>query len=462
MRKPKIVVIGAGSASFGLTNLGAILRTEELHGGTLCLCDLNEEGLEQIYRLAQRINGEWGSGMEIQASTDRKALLPGADFVIISVAIDREICWRQDHEISQNYGLIHYAENGGPGGFFHGARNIALLMPVLKDIEALAPQAIVLNFTNPMTRICTAALRYTKVNMVGICHQIDFGYMMAGRILGKTLGLDINHDYKFRWNHDPDEKNIANAAHERLDILAAGINHFTWFLSIKDKQTGEELLPLFKKLFLAQKDFEPYTRSILEVFGECPTSGDAHFLEYMPYTSNMARKTWQKMDIQMYPLQERADERDVLWEQIARMAAGQESVDFLKHTYSERAEQIMASVVTGSNLYDYAVNLPNTAGYISNMPRDAVVEVPAVMGLHGVKGIAVGELPRVAASFCNKQKDIVDLAVEAAVTGDRGLALQALALDPMIDDLDVAKGILKDSLCAFEKYLPQFFGNPLV
>ena len=168
------------------------------------------------------------------------------------------------------------------------------------------------------------------------------------------------------------------------------------------------------------------------------------------------------MDIQMYPLQERADERDVLWEQIARMAAGQESVDFLKHTYSERAEQIMASVVTGSNLYDYAVNLPNTAGYISNMPRDAVVEVPAVMGLHGVKGIAVGELPRVAASFCNKQKDIVDLAVEAAVTGDRGLALQALALDPMIDDLDVAKGILKDSLCAFEKYLPQFFGNPLV
>ncbi len=462
MKGPKIVVIGAGSASFGLTNLGAILRTKELYGGTLCLCDLNEKGLEQITQLAERINREWGSNMRIMASTNRKDLLADADFVIISVAIDREICWKKDFALSQKYGLIHYAENGGPGGFFHLARNIALLMPVLKDIESMAPQAIVLNFTNPMTRICTAALKYTKVNMVGICHQIDFGYMMAGRILGRTLGLNINHNYVFRWDHNPDEKKIAAAAHERLDILAAGINHFTWFLSIKDKQTGEELLPLFKKLFLAQDRFEPYTRSIIEVFGECPTSGDAHFLEYMPYTSNMARGSWKKMNIQMYPLDERKIERDVLWEKIGRMAQGNEEIDFLKTAYSERAECIMAAVVSGANSYDYAVNLPNTAGYIKNMPRDAVVEVPAVMGLHGVRGIAVGEIPRIAASFCNKQKDVVDIAVEAAVKGDRNLALQALALDPMVDDLDVAKNILQDSLKAFQEYLPQFFGDSLL
>lgn len=462
MRKPKIVVIGAGSASFGLTNLGAILRTSELHRGTLCLCDLNARGLEQIEQLARRINAEWGANMQIEANCDRRKLLPGADFVIISVAIDREKCWREDHAISQKYGIIHYAENGGPGGFFHAARNLALLMPVLKDIEALAPQALVLNFTNPMTRICTAALRYTKLRMVGICHQIDFGYMMAGRILGRTLGLKINHDYRFRWNHDPEEKRIAAAAHERLDILAAGINHFTWFLSIRDKQTGEELLPLFKKLFLAQREFEPYTRAVLEVFGECPTSGDAHFLEYMPYTSNMARKAWQRMDIQMYPLVEREQERDILWDKIARMAEGKEAIDYLKNEYSERAEHIMAAVISGANSYDYAVNLPNTQGYIANLPRDAVVEVPAVFGLHGVQGVAVGELPQIAAAFCQRQKDIVDLAVEAAVKGDRSLALQALALDPMVDDLDVAKGILRDSLTTFEAYLPQFFGASLL
>ncbi len=459
MRKEKILVIGAGSASFGLTNLGAILRTEELHGSELCLCDLNEEGLIQITKLAHRINREWGAGMEIRAGTDRRKLLPGADFVIISVAVDREKCWRKDREIGQKYGLIHYAENGGPGGFFHAARNIALLMPVFRDIEELAPDALVLNFTNPMTRICTAALKYTKLKMAGICHQIDFGYMMAGRILGKDLGLDINHNYHFTWNHDPEEKLIAAAAHGRMDILAAGINHFTWYLSIRDKVTGEELLPLFKRRFLEQNDFEPYTRAVLEVFGECPTSGDAHFLEYMPYTSNRARGGWERYNIQMYPLLEREQERDALWERIGRMAEGEESADVLKQGYSERAELIMAAVLTGSNHYDYAVNIPNTEGYILNMPKDAVVEVPAVMGLHGVKGVAVGSLPPVAAAFCNRQKDIVDLAVAAAVEGNKELALQALALDPMVDDLDMAKGILRDGLMAFKDYLPQFYGG---
>jgi alpha-galactosidase len=321
-RYPKIVVIGAGSASFGLTNLGAIMRTKEFQGATLALCDLNSEGLEQIRRLAERINGEWGAGMTIQASSDRAELLPGADFVVISVAIDREKCWKMDYELGQKYGIMHYAENGGPGGFFHAARNVALLMPVLRDIERLAPGALVLNFTNPMTRICTAAARYTKVNMVGICHQLDFGYMMAGRILGKTLGLDIDHDYLFRWGNTQGEHEISRAAHERLDILAAGINHFTWFLSIEDKETGEELPPLYKKLFLEQTEFEPYTREIISVFDQCPTSGDAHFLEYLPYTSNMQRKTWERMDIQMYPLDGQDENRDRMWKDIADMAAG--------------------------------------------------------------------------------------------------------------------------------------------
>lgn len=456
MKKPKILVIGAGSASFGLINLGAILRTPELHGGTLALCDLNEAALEQITKLAERINSEWGANMKIEASTDRTKLLPGTDFIIVSVAVDREAAWKKDFEISQKYGLIHYAENGGPGALFHTARNINLLMPVLKDVERLAPNALILNFTNPLTRICTAAARYTNVNMVGICHQLDFGYMMAGRVMGKYLGFDIPHDYVFRWDDSPWEKKIAAMAHERLDILAAGINHFTWFLSIKDKKTGEELFPLFKEEFLAQTEFEPYTRKMIEVFGECPTSGDAHFLEYVPYTGNMARDAWQKYDIQMYPLEGQDKVRAQKRQDIAEMASGKKDIEWLRHSYSERAETIMAAITAGANSYDYAVNIPNTEGYIANMAKDAIVEVPAVLGLHGVKGIAVGDLPPIAAAFCNTQKDVVDIAVRAAVEGDKDLALQAIALDPMIDDFDVAKNILIDSLEAFKAYMPQF------
>lgn len=457
MPGPKIVVIGAGSASFGLTNLGAILRTPQLQGGTLALCDLNATGLESICKLARRANAEWGANMDIQSSVDRTELLADADFVIISVAIDREKCWIADYELGKRHGIQHYAENGGPGGFFHAARNTALLMPVFRDIERLAPHALVLNFTNPMTRICTVAARYTQLRMVGICHQIDFGYMMAGRILGKELGLDIDHDYLFRWDNTEPEHRIADIAHQRLNILAAGTNHFTWFLSIRDRLTGEELLPLFKQKFLAQKEFEPYTREMISVFDQCPTSGDAHFLEYVPFTGNPNRGGWDRYDIQMYPLYIQDAKRDRMWADIQDMADGKTGIERLKTSRTERAETIMASIWADENHYDYAVNIPNTAGLIANMPRDAIVEVPAVMNRHGINGLAVGDLPQVPAAFCNRQKDIVDLAVKAIAEGDRAAALQALCLDPMVDDVETARNLLADGLETFQEYLPQFF-----
>jgi alpha-galactosidase len=307
-----------------------------------------------------------------------------------------------------------------------------------------------------MTRICTAAARYSALNVVGICHQIDFGYMMAGRILGKTLGLPVKHDYLFRWDRDPEEHRIAALARERLDIRAAGINHFTWFLSIRDRKTGEELLPLFYKLFLAQKEFEPYTRDIIEIFGCCPVSGDAHLLEYLPYTGNMNRTGWKRYHIQMYPLKAQAARRDTMWQNIYDMAAGKQPLDMLRDVHTERAETMIAALWEGEDHFDYAVNIPNTGRFIANLPNDAIVEVPATLGLQGIQGLSVGDMPRVPAAFCQRQVDIVELAVKAAVEGDRYLALQALAMDPMIDDLDVARGLLDDGLRAFKKYLPQF------
>ena len=456
-KKPKIVVIGAGSASFGLTNLGAIMRTPELHGATLSLCDLNKEGLDLITTLANRINREWDAQMTIESSTDRTQVLSNSDYVILSVAIDREKCWIQDCELGEKYGIKHYGENGGPGGFFHAARNTALILPILKDIEKLAPNSYLLNFTNPMTRICTVAARYTNVKTVGICHQLDFGYIMAARILGEELGLDVKHDYIFTWG---DQKGISRtlreAAYDRFDILAGGINHFTWMLSIKDKQTGDELLPLFKQLFVNQKEFEPYTRKLIETFGECPTSGDAHCLEYIPYTSNMERKTWEKFDIQMYPLIGQEKKRDRIWRKIANMASGKESIDYMRDVHTDRAELIITALWEGQNLYDMAVNIPNTTGYISNIDSDAIVEVPAVIGHHGIKGVAIGDLPAIPAQFCNRQKTIVDLAIKSIVEGDYQLGLQALAIDPMIDDLDIAKAILDDGLELFRPYLSTF------
>lgn len=458
MKRAKIVVIGAGSASFGLTNLGAILRTPELNGSELCLVDVKPKGLQQITRLAERINREWNANFTIKCSTDRRDVLQDADFVIISVAVDREKCWRMDFEIAKKYDIMHYAENGGPGGLMHTSRNVALVMPILRDMERLCPNALALNFTNPVPRICIAAARYTSVKMVGICHQLGFGYFIVGKVLARELGLDAPDDYLFRWDDSSNiHSQIARAAEEKVDIFAAGINHFTWMLSIKDKNNGSDLYPLFRDKYLKGfSDFEPLTREMFDILKVCPVPGDCHMVEYLPYTHNAQRNSWDKYDIQMYPLVRAAKSRDNMWEDIEAMVEGKKSIDHLREVHTERAELIMASILNNKHSYEPAVNVPNH-GYITNLPEEAIVEVPAVVSAAGIHGIGVGQLPGPVAELCRRQITVAEMVVEAAVKGDRELALQALILDPMIDDPEVARNLLGEYLEAEKDYVPQYF-----
>lgn len=457
----KIVVIGAGSASFGLVNLGAILRTPELKGSELCLVDINKEGVEQIAKLAERINREWNSGFTIRSSTDRTELLADADFVVLSVAIDRETCWKMDQDIAKKYGIMHYAENAGPGGMMHASRNIALIMPILRDIERLCPNALVLNFTNPVPRICIAAARYTKVKMVGICHQIEFAYTILGKVLAKDFGFNVPEDYLFRWNQKTWEHygNIVGQARERIDLEAAGINHFTWMLSLKDKQTGKDIYPMFKERYLSgYEEFEPLTREIFDIFELCPVPGDCHMVEYLPYTHNMHTNTWDKYDVQMYPFEDSMSDRNRMWEDIRAMAGGTKSIDYLRNVHTERSELIMAGIVLDKKVYEPAVNIPNK-GFIENLPENAIVEVPATICAEGVLGKKIGKLPEPVAELCRRQIAVAELVVEAAVKGDRKIALQAMALEPMVDDPDIARKMLEEYFEAEKEYLPQFHGK---
>lgn len=451
--KNKIVVIGAGSASFGLVNLSAILRTNGLKGSELCLIDINEVGLNIITNLAHRLNKEWDVGFEIRSSINRLELLKDADFIILSVAIDREISWKNDVEIALKYGIRHYGENGGPGALMHTARNVELILPILKDIEKYAPDALVLNFTNPVPRICYLASKYSKVKMVGICHQINFGYLMAAVILNKEYGFDVPNNYLFKWENDPElAYNLVSKAKEKFDIKAAGLNHFTWIYTMIDKETKQDILPIFKQKFLSNKtDFEVYTRTILEVFGEIVVSGDAHNLEYLPFTHNARRGSWDRYNIQMYPLDKAMNNRNEMWEILENLSKGMGSIDFLKDSNSERAESIIDAIVNNTPIVEMAVNLPNN-GHITNLPNGAIVEVPAIIDASGIQGIAMGSLPDLIAEFCRRETFNVDLCIDAIMTKNKAKFLQVLLMDNMIDDIDVAKSLLDDYLDINKKY----------
>ncbi|UCG00718.1 MAG: hypothetical protein JSW11_13995 [Candidatus Heimdallarchaeota archaeon] len=451
---PNIVIIGAGSASFGLENLGGIMQHEALKGSTLALVDINEGNLELVTALAHCMNEEWNSNMLISSTTDRKKVLPDADFVILSVAVDREKTWIKDHEIGLKHGIWHYAENGGPGSFSHTARGLAFIMPILYDIHDLAPDSWLINFTNPVPRIQYAA-NYANLKCVSYCHQLWHGYSIVGRILAGDLGITEHLDWIYEWTDESSEKQglFTVKAVLEYEILAAGLNHFSWMTDIRRKDTGEDLYPLIKNEVLKlPSNFEPLTQDVFKTFGLLPIPGDCHLCEYLPFT--YTQENWSHYNIALYDFKRAEIKRDQMWKQIREMASGKRSLAYLISNPFDRGEEIITGIYSNANSYEPALNITNN-GTIDNLPNDAVVEVPVILNRKDVSGLRMGPLPEGIAALCQQEISIAKLITKASIEGDREAALQAFVL--MVDDFRLAENLLEDYIQTHKKYLPQFY-----
>jgi len=463
---PKIVIIGAGSAIFGLGALSTMMQSERLRGAHIALCDIDEPGLNTIMALAQKMNRAWDSNVTLTSSTDRRELLPGADFVIVSVQVGpREEVWEMDWKIPLRHGVRQpYAENGGPGSFAHTARNLPLLLAIARDMEELCPDAYYLNLVNPMIRLTAAIHRYTTIKVVGLCHQLLWGYAMAGAILSDRFGIEVPDHFHVHTDADnmPDFIPVARAAVQNLDIKAAGINHFSWVYDIRDKNIGEDLYPELRDKWLNhyRKDFEPLSREIFEIYGLMPTAGDSHLCEYLSVVHDPITKPWEKYDLKLQSWdgnRRRRAERKALAEAIV---AGTVPVDDLRDVWrhamlDEGIPEMVGAVMDNDNHYHPQLNIPNR-GFIPNLPEDVIVEVPGIISGMGFQGLSFPPLPEGIAEMCRRELALSSLVVDAAESGDKQLALQALLLDPMVTDIDTARAILDDFLKEFGEYLPQF------
>lgn len=425
MPETKVVIIGAGSASFGLGMLRDAVNTPELRGSIISLVDTDARALEAVSTLARKMNEESGAGIRIEHATDRTQALPDAQFVVISIAVRRNELWKFDWEVPIKHGVKHtLGENGGPGGLFHSMRNIPIILDICRDIERFCPHALVLNFTNPVPRVCMAIDRYSSVNAVGLCHGI-------GGQLGNLA-------------------RVMSVSHDNLTCKAAGLNHFTWILDLRFEDSGRDAYPdLRRSLHDYAPEFQPLSRKLFETFGFYPSPGDDHIGEYLPYATEYCP---------MHGYDFEAAERYKIetWERIGRMVRGEEPVtDLISRRSGERAFDIIGGILTDSNHSELAVNIRND-GLISNLPQDAIVEVPAVVGSHGIAGVDIGKLPIGIAALCRTQIGVQELVVEAAVTGDRRTALQALLADPVVGSFDAAEKILDELLALEAGYLPQF------
>jgi alpha-galactosidase len=250
---------------------------------------------------------------------------------------------------------------------------------------------------------------------------------------------------------------VCSQAFECIDVKAAGLNHFTWMLDVRDRRTGEDLYPLFAERWGEfDPTFEPLTRRVYDAFGLFPIPGDEHLCEYLPWVSDPMTKPWEKYGLDLYDWDLWGARRGDAHAGIARMADGDEGIDHLRQADSEGALEIVENVSGAGNHYHLAVNLPND-GAIPNLPQGAIVETPGLVSGAGVQAVAVGPLPEPIAELCRREIVVSRLCVDAAVNGDRQAALQCLLLDPVVTDLDVARQILDDYLETYREYLPQFW-----
>ncbi len=437
MPVPRIVVIGAGSAGIGFDTLCDLFAQRDLLvGAVIGLVDTDATALAQVVRLAKRLNLASGAPFVIQASTDRREVLTGANFVLLAAEANRLPLWQLDWQTPRRYGVRHIlGENGGPGGLFHALRTIPLTLAIARDIEALCPDALVIVFSNPLSRVCLALSRYTRLAVVGLCHQIGAGLANVSH----TLGL----------------------AESDIDLQAAGINHFTWILSVRARAGGADLYPAFRaRLATLPPAFEPLSRRLCAAFGLYPANGDDHVGEDVGWA-------W---ETDALAADVTADDEPALFKSQRGLkamthAALQEALQdddalaaLLAHRSDERIVPVITAMLHNRHQVETAVNVVNN-GAIANLPPWMVVEVPGVVSANGVRPIQVGALPEGCAALLQQRSAIASLTVEAAVHGDRQAALQALLLDPVVNRFDVAAAMLTEMLAVHAPYLPTFAGG---
>jgi len=427
----KVSLVGAGSASFGLKTLYDIARSEELHGSTIALIDLNQGKLDIMRKVAERLNKQFDSKLKIESTTKAEEVLDGSDFVIISAEKERMKRWKMDFEIPLKHGIKQViGECGGPGGLTHTLRVVPLILEICRDIEDHCKDAVVLNYSNPEARVTLAINRYTKLKAFGLCP----GIYERLEAFTELFGVQI----------------------EDFEPFAAGLNHFTWLLDLRLKDGTDAYTVLDEKL-KENPDFEPLCRELYQAFHHYPSPSDNHCGEYVSYA-------WEKVPDDIRGMNwitscEKGGEK--IQKTVLSIAKGEYSLESLPPSPGwwwrmiSPAISIISSMTENKRRYEHAVNMPNN-GYIGNLPQSIVVEVPAVIDKSGIHGVGVGSLPKAIANLCNTQGTIQELAVEAAQEGSYDKALQALLIDPVVHNLDATKATLDELLQAHAPLLPRF------
>ncbi|MBN1942431.1 MAG: alpha-galactosidase [Phycisphaerae bacterium] len=438
---PKIAMIGAGSVIFCKTLLNDILATPALAESDIALMDLSEPKLRRMEAFAKRMVKENHLGAKISATLDRREAIRDADYVIIMIQVGGVEAFRWDYEIPLKYGVDQcIGDSLGPGGVFRALRSIPVLADIARDMAELAPEALLLNYANPMGANCHALGRVADVAYIGLCH-------------GVQTTLDLISRY-------------VNVPKDQVDFLCAGINHMAWFLRLRDKRTGEDLYPTLRANMEKPEYYvnEKVRGEVMRQFGYFMTESTGHLSEYLPWFRSSKRAMEQYCDQPDF-----GGASGAYYKYCAALAEKFTKVDYLEHEspkIDHRSVEYCSYILEAAetdNPFRLNGNVRND-GYITNLPTGCCVEVPVFVDKRGLHPVRVGNLPPQLAALNQSNVSVQALATEAALTSDPELAVHAVAMDPLTSaccTLEEVRRMAAEMFEAQKKWLPQFKGKSL-
>jgi alpha-galactosidase len=460
---PKIVLVGAGSAVFTRGLMADLIQARDLGPWEVGLVDVDPAALQTAEGLCRRLVEARGAEIVVRASVERRDLLPGADVVVTTIGVGGRRAWETDVFIPRRYGIYQpVGDTVMPGGISRAMRMIPALVDVARDVAALCPGALYVNYSNPMTANCWAIRQATGVPVVGLCH----GTFHVERQLASFIG----------------------APPEEVTSLYAGLNHLTFIYDLRWR--GRDAWPLARARLAEERghgtdpassgvptglgqrfpemgaprgnDFPAadnrFSWSLFETYGAYPACNDRHVVEFFPERFPEGRYHGKRLGVDVFSFEATIANGDRTYADMRAQALGEQAVDerlFARGPGEhEQLLNILRSIWADTREV-YAANLPNR-GTVAGLPADAILELPCVATGRRLRPLQFADLSAPLVAILARKLAVTRLTVEAALRGDRGLFCEALLADGAVSDPDVAREMGEALLEAQGAYLPQF------
>ena len=428
----KITFIGAGSTIFAKNLIGDILSFPELADSKICLHDIDQNRLKTSELVARRIAQTLGAACSIESTTDRSRALDGASYAINMIQVGGyRPCTVTDFEIPRRYGLRQtIADTLGIGGIMRAVRTIPVLIEMCQDMERLCPEALHLNYVNPMAMNCWALSQATKVQTIGLCHSVQH---TAGE-LSYDIGVPL----------------------EEINYVVAGINHLAFFLRFE--RNGQDLYPEIQRVVSEGRvpDGNRVRYDMFKRLGYFVTESSEHFAEYAPWYIKRGREDLiKRLNIPLDEYPRRCESQMAEWENLRKELESSDKPVEIRRSV-EYGSLIIHSLETGTPRVVYS-NVVNS-DLIENLPSGCCVEVPCVVDKNGVQPVRIGRIPSQLAALMQTNINVQALTVEGILKGDRNLIHHAAMLDPHTAaelDLDQISSLVEELLAAHGEWIPE-------